>query len=168
MGETATTNGAALIPPALAFSDTDAHLAYQAWGCNCGPAALAACLGLTPEDVRPHFAGFRGFVSPTEMRRAVESAGYRVVPTDRTPAHGLCRVQWGGPWLLPGVPVRARYRYTHWIATKTLGATWVYDINAGSWIASREWERRIVPMLTREIKRADGSYSLVERWEVRH
>lgn len=160
--------------PMLRFTEADCDRAAREWGLNCGPAALAACLGMTPEEVRPHLGAFRGFMTPTEMLNAIESAGFTVRPTDPElylPDHGIVRVQWGGPWLHPGVPAKAAYRFTHWIAFKRSGEVgasplWVYDINAG-WVRLGEWEESVKPRILARIPRADGSFSFTHRWEVR-
>lgn len=118
--------------PFLAFDAEAANRAHTEWKCNCGPAALAACLGWTLEQVRPHLGDFerRGYVNVTMMRDAIAASGHRHydgmkrVPSDRhgypgMPDHGLIRIQWGIPGIGPGIklPVWAS-NYTHWIATK--------------------------------------------------
>lgn len=153
--------------PLISFSSDDLDRAYREWGCNCGPAALAACLGRTPDAVRPHLGDFErlGYMSPTMMGLAIESAGFRLAPARHDaglPAHGLARVLWGGPW-----PPRAAGRYSHWIATKRIGpVTWVFDVNAG-WEPARLWESATAPLIAESVKRADGSWSYSHRWEVR-
>ena len=67
--------------------------------------------------------------------------------------HGLMRVQWGGRWTKPGVPMRARYRQTHWVAMRG-GNAEVFDVNAmcaGGWLPFREWNEQLVPWLCREV-----------------
>jgi hypothetical protein len=162
-------------PPPIAFDSDDANAAYEAWGCNCGPSALAACLGWTLDAVRPHLMNFeaKGFMSPTMMIGALTSAGFDRLPrslganTTAFPRHGLVRIQWGGPWLSPGVSPRAAYRYTHWVASKRISlVTWVFDVNGG-WLTFDDWSSGIVPMLIASIKRADGTWTPTHCWEVR-
>lgn len=164
--------------PHLAFSEVDAGRAYHAFGFNCGPAAICACLGLTPDAVRPHLGDFeqRGYINPTMMGNALASlkVRWRSMPQAPTnvpewipfPARGLVRVQWGGPWLRPGVPVGAAYARTHWIASLEFqGTSWVYDINGG-WCPRVWWEAEIVPLLIADTRNADGSWFATHRWEV--
>jgi hypothetical protein len=67
----------------------------------------------------------------------------------------------------PGVPKAAAYRYTHWVACKTLDRTdWFYDVNAGGWLTLPEWERVIAPAIMATIRRCDD-YDFTHRWEVR-
>jgi hypothetical protein len=62
--------------PSLAFTQNDAVAAFNAWHCNCGPAALAASLGLTLDQVKPAVmsVGFadKHYVNPTMMRGGPE------------------------------------------------------------------------------------------------
>lgn len=141
----------------LRFTEADADKATEAFGFNCGPAALCALLSLTIQEVRPHLGNFKGYMTPTMMRAALKNAGARVaqVPYGRAaqqcPAFGLVYVQWTGPWTKPGVPVRAAYRHTHWIAAvdHPIEKTVVYDINAGDvgWISIEDWSGKLAPQL---------------------
>jgi hypothetical protein len=164
--------------PILAFTEEDADRAYNAWRCNCGPTALAACLGLTLDAVRPHLGDFerRGYMNPTMMGNALTSlkAHWRSMgqaPTNIAewipfPGRGVVRIQWGGPWLNPGVPIGAAYARTHWIASWTLdGGPWVFDVNGG-WRPRSSWEGEIVPLLIEATRKADGSWFPTHRWEV--
>jgi hypothetical protein len=115
---------------AIRFTLAELERASDTWGCNCGPAALAAICGLTLDEVRPHFERerpFPGYTNPTLMHAALRSAlgdppgFWQQVPGSRSvgatvswPRYGLCRIQWEGPWTQPGVPIAARYRQTHW------------------------------------------------------
>lgn len=156
------------------FTYADAEAAYDAWGCNCGPTALAAMTGLTLDEVRSHLSDFESkrYTNPTLMFAALASVGrpWRRIGTN-WPSWGLVRVQWEGPWTLPGVPMGARYRQTHWIgaATATKGRG-VFDINAlangSGWSAIEDWERVLVPAITSEIKRASGAWHVTHGVEI--
>jgi hypothetical protein len=82
---------------------------------------------------------------------------------------GLIRVQWGGPWTKPGVPMRVRYRHTHWAAIRN-NNTEVFDINAmcvGGWMKTSEWEYQLIPWLIKEcVPKADGSWWITHALEV--
>jgi hypothetical protein len=165
----------AVTPPFPAFTAADSDRAYAEWGCNCGPAALAACLDLGLESVRQHLGDFerRRYMNPTMMGNAITAlrARRRAMPHDprpeaRFPARGVVRIQFGGPWLAPGVPVGAAYARTHWVASLDHeGQPWVYDVNAG-WLHRPLWESMVVPDLLAGIRRADGTWYPTHRWEV--
>ena len=105
------------------YSAGEAEAAYDDWGANCGPTAIAAICGLTLDELRPRLGAFESkrYTNPTLMWAVLGRIGaeYRLVrPPDRWPIFGLVRVQWEGPWTAPGVPMRARYRYTHWVGAQ--------------------------------------------------
>src|SRR5258706_2485946 len=127
--------------PSISWGKKEAEAASVQWGFNCGPAALCAVTGMTPEQVRPHLIDFeqKGYTNPTMMLKALESlqVPFRTAYRSDTPGpfpkvdFGLVRLQWGGPWTRPGVPPRARYRKTHWAAAQTDShTTWMFDINS--------------------------------------
>jgi hypothetical protein len=69
--------------------------------------------------------------------------------------------------MAPGVPMRARYRHTHWVAAKTRAhGIGIFDINcmnSGGWVALEDWSLVIVPWILKElVPRADG------RWHMTH
>lgn len=144
------------------FTIDDAQRAGDEWGFNCGPGALCAVLHLTPEELRPMMGDFerKGYTNPSLMLDVLKRCGavfrqmYRSDEPGEMPRlqHGLIRVQWGGPWTKPGVPMAARYRQTHWIAMRDGGE--VFDINAmccGGWIPFREWHDQLAPWLCRQV-----------------
>lgn len=154
------------------FTPDDAQRAFDDWGCNCGPTALAVMSGMTLDEVRPHLIGFdaKRYTNPTMMFDALKSLG---LSHDRIgarwPRYGLARIQWEGPWTAPGVPMRVRYRFTHWVASWITDARGhgVYDCNAmgngTGWCRREDWESDIVPWILREaVPRADG------KWHVTH
>lgn len=164
------------------FTPEDAVRAYEDWGCNCGPSALAAIAGLTLDEVRPHMGDFesKGYTNPTLMFFALESVGrmVRIRSIARNVAHlewphyGLARIQWEGPWTRAGVPVRARYRHTHWVgAARRNGEVGIYDINAmgngSGWCRLSDWEQVIVPHILAEcVPRASGGWHITHTIEV--
>ena len=159
----------------MRFTLDDAQHAADAWGCNCGPGAFAAVLGLTLDEARQHLRGFdaKGYTNPTMMRDGLRSAGvaFEKVDTVWPFGVGLVRVQWEGPWTEPHVPIRARYRHTHWIGARQCGENiWnqeIFDINCmcvGGWVLLREWVDSVVPWLMKECE----PKSYIGRWHQTH
>lgn len=173
------------VAPTLRFSLSDAEHANDEWGCNCGPAALAAVAGLTLDEVRPLMGDFerKRYTNPTLMLESLKRSGLKfrwsqgeIKPI---PSFGLLRVQWEGPWTKPGVPIRARYRHTHWIGVQNRGGIFpqepgatagIFDINAmnsGGWIAYSDWATTLVPWLLSEcVPKADGHWHFTHFVEI--
>lgn len=168
----------AVLPP-LRFTLDQAGAEADAWRFSCGPAAICALLGMAPLDVRPYLLGFRGWMNPTQMRAALRALRVSFVVEQETtarpldfPRFGIARIQWGGPWMVPGVPFGARYRHTHWVASTALAddARAIFDVNAitvGGWIPSDEWATRLVPFILEDTPRADGTWTITHAIEVR-
>lgn len=159
------------------FTLDDANAAYDQWGCNCGPAAIAAVCGLTLDELRPHLGDFEAkrYTNPTlmwQILKRVAPERWTKVPADAWPRWGLVRIQWGGPWMNAGVPMRARYRHTHWIGccSAPLASTLIFDVNAmcvGGWVTLREWRDQLVPWLLGECEpKADGTWERTHVVEV--
>ncbi len=156
------------------FTAEDAQRAYDEWGSNCGPGALAAIVDMTLDEVRPLIPGFdeKRYTNPSMMNAALRATGKRWWKIGATwPAYGLVRIQWEGPWTQPGVPMAARYRYTHWIGasrgTKSIG---IFDINAISngtgWCSLADWDEHVAPALMANYPRANGKWSVTHALEV--
>jgi hypothetical protein len=170
---------ASINSPSCPFSAAEAIKSSDEWGCNCGPGALAAILGKTLDEVRPLIPGFeqKRYTNPTMMYEALNASktAWRIdrglAATRFFPKYGLARVQWEGPWTEPGVPARARYRYTHWIGSHvTADRISIFDINAiayGGWIHADEWTNDLVPWLLKELyPRANGKWHLTHVIEI--
>jgi hypothetical protein len=169
-------------PPAIRFSVDDAEEAADAWGFNCGPAAICAVLELTPSELRPSIGDFesKGYTNPTLMFDILSRvAGGRVVNASRLnpaatpwPQYGLARVQWEGPWTTPGVPMRVRYRHTHWVGVWNgrESGTEIFDVNCtcvGGWVPLCEWRDSVVPWLLKEaVPKANGRWHLTHGIEI--
>lgn len=171
--------------PPIRFTGDDTQAAWEAWRFNCGPGALCAITGLTPAELRPHMGDFeaKGYTNPTLMASILKGLG---IPFERIfeatgaprkpwcdgnlPEFGLMRVQWGGPWTRPGVPMAARYRHTHWVAVDREHPTQVFDVNAahfGGWLSWAEWSTQLVPWLIKECApKADGEWWPTHCWQV--
>ncbi len=174
----------------LPFTEHDAQRAYDDWFCNCGPSALAFILGITLEQVRPFVdaAGFasKRYMSPTMMKAALNKSGARftenriahlLIEQMRFPKHGLARIQWEGPWTMPGANPKWAYWHTHWVASRQQKGVndadkvmaildpVIFDINGGLMKFS-EWVEDVVPALTAAIPRADGDWFVTHSWEV--
>lgn len=160
------------------FTAEDAERAYDEWGANCGPAAIAAICGLTLEEVRPFLGDFESkrYTNPTLMWSILDALGVRWsrqhCSAGYWPKYGLVRVQWHGPWTAANVPARAAYRHTHWVgAARRGGEVGVFDINAlgngSGWCSLADWSEQLVPWILKEcVPRADGKWSLTHVVEV--
>jgi hypothetical protein len=160
----------------VAFTADESYDAGEQWGFNCGPAALCAVLGKTPDEIRPHLLDFeqKRYTNPTLLVailnglkipfRQIYRADHPVKPGfSPLPKFGLVRIQWAGPWTKPGVPMRVRYRKTHWIACcSTPTGRDIFDVNAmndGGWLPYDIWATRLVPWLIRVcVPKGDGNW----------
>jgi hypothetical protein len=156
------------------FSIADARRAHEEWGANCGPGALAAIMDMTLDEVRPHMGDFerKHYTNPTLMNAALRSIGRSWTKIGAAwPRYGLVRVQWEGPWTQPGVPMRARYRYTHWVGAAIVnGQIGVFDINCitngSGWVSLKDWETLVVPYITTFYPRANGKWHITHAIEI--
>ncbi len=141
--------------PALLFGAEDQQRAYDLYGSNCGPGAIAGICGTTPEHVvgmlGEKFQKIRG-TTEIMLRATLDQLGVRWedVPAG-WPDYGIARVQWGGPWLYSDDPFE-KLRHSHWIgvATRGLPNVMIFDINAigvGGWISLAEWDDLVIPWL---------------------
>jgi len=162
--------------PLYPYDEKEARLAWEQWGCNCGPSALATMLGLKLDDVHHHIPYFdeRRYTSPTMMKDALVSLGVKFTPKVTLPGsklftiYGLCRIQWEGPWTKPGVNPKWAYRQTHWVGAMLWEAwneTYIFDVNSG-WSDAKNWASETVPLLTKETPRATGDWFVTHRWEL--
>jgi hypothetical protein len=153
--------------------------ATRAWGCNCGPAALAFAAGVQLERARGAIPGFdlKRYTSPSMMTAALAALGVSVepvaswrvgIPSMFSPARSsLVRVQWTGPWTAPGANPRWAYRHTHWVcAFERNGLDLVFDIN-GMVTTFEDWDSRVVPGILRHVERGDGGWLPTHVWRVR-
>jgi hypothetical protein len=166
-------------------TQSDAERAWKEWGASCGPTALAACFQVDLNKVRPAMAavGYEKrpltgrWTSPTMMLQALESLGARVVLDKRKdgafpelgddwPGRGLVRVQWTGPWTADGANPRWAHYATHWVASlRHADRLLVFDVNCG-WGTFTHWVAQVVPLLTRNVRRADGGWYASHLWTV--
>jgi len=169
--------------PSYTFTEEEARDAYDAWGCNCGPTALAFALQVGLDAVRHAIPQFpeRRYTSPSMMAAALEFFGrkYTVVRNPgsrRNPQRGidamfagpmsLVRIQWTGPWTAGDAPAKWAARQTHWIAAwSERGVPLVFDVNGGIRGFER-WEGEIVPALVATIPRADGGWYPANVWRL--
>ena len=111
-------------PPFIHFTAEAQQKAYELWGANCGPNALAVVSWKPLDEMPKYLIGFdlKRYTNPSMMENGLNLLGLKW-SRDRglntrtgTPKDGLARVQWEGRWLDPGVPKVVSYRHTHWIA----------------------------------------------------
>jgi hypothetical protein len=166
-------------PPQITMKD--AQRAWNEWGCNCGPVAIAAALGKSLDEVRPHMGDFESkrYTNPTLMWATLRSLGVYFsfsgghLGTECWPSFGLARIQWEGPWTKPNVPARARYRHTHWVGVngrdrRNIG---IFDVNAlgngSGWCHVADWKSVIVPWILKEcVPKADGKWHITHAVEI--
>lgn len=167
------------------FTIEDAQKASDEWQFNCGPGALCAILGLTPDELRPNLGEFeaKGYTNPTLMKETLGRCGAKWHQTYRGDSphlmqefakNGLIRIQWGGPWTKVGVPMRVRYRKTHWVGCRFVEGSknvfQIFDVNAmcvGGWLSFGEWSERLVPWLLKKcVPKHDGTWWATHTLEV--
>jgi len=171
-------------PPPVFFSPEDLELAWVEWSCNCGPAALAVATGRHINDIRGLIHKFdeRYYTNPTMMVGALRQmcvefhwARDAEKPIE-WPLNGLARIQWAGPWTKPGVPIRARYRHSHWVAVATIDGMatlegnpgrGIWDVNCPHWVSFDDWERVLVPAILKDCEpKANGEWWVTDAIEV--
>jgi len=167
------------------FTFDEAEAAADAWGANCGPAALAMMTRRTLDEVHPHIPKFdeRHYTNPSMMFAALDSLGVRYYCGASAqssenqgmlawPEFGLARIQWEGPWTKPGVPMVARYRHTHWVGSMQIfGEAGVFDVNClnngSGWVSLQEWATILVPWLLKQCSpRATGGWHITHSVEL--
>ena len=160
------------------FTLQQAEDAFDEWGFNCGPSAIATICDLSIEELRPHLFSFESkkYTNPTLMRQILDDLRilHRVHRGEYGwPKWGLARIQWEGPWTRPGVPMAARYRYTHWVGVdahnnKDVG---IWDINClhngSGWVSLKDWSEITVPYLLKySYPKATGGWHLTHSIEI--
>lgn len=170
-------------PLPLCFTAEDADDAFDEWGANCGPGAIAAILGMSLAELRPWMGDFeqKHYTNPTLMWDVLGRLGIRYrLSRDKVdgycrswPAYGLARIQWMGPWTEPGVPARAAYRHTHWVGVHwpdAKQAPAIFDINlieSGGWASVGDWAGILVPWLLKECEpKANGCWAITHSVEI--
>lgn len=166
------------------FTEAEFKAANEAWGCNCGPAALAFALQVPLDTVRPAIPQFeeRRYTSPMMMAAALHyfDQGFSPVTNPsggRDHGHGiesmfadrvsLVRIQWTGPWTANGARAKWAARQTHWIVCWKEGERrQVFDCNGGI-RAVEDWEQTIVPAIVATVPRADGGWFPANVWRLR-
>jgi hypothetical protein len=122
----------ALIPGPADFDAANAE-----WGANCGPASLAAALGLQLADVRAAVSDkgkFRGYMTITHMKQAIGDLGFRLRRVEAPPRHEfilrrrhnpdhvqIVCVAWTGPW---SKNPKAAAAHRHFITAQMPAVLW--------------------------------------------
>lgn len=151
------------------FTEKQAEDAFNEWGCNCGPTALAFALQIGLDEVRHAIPEFdeKRYTSPTMMKAALANLGKTFRQGAKT-INGMfatdiaiVRIQWTGPWTAPGANPKWAYHQTHWIAAWETDL--VFDCNGGI-RRLPSWEKEVVPALLAQNKRADGGWLPTHVW----
>ena len=149
--------------------------AYDAWGANCGPLAIAAATDRSLDEVRTALTKgtgrFKGYTNVLDVQAALRWLDVQVVRTwSKRPASLLTElrgttiamIQWGGPWMRDP---RAAARHRHMIALRygwigpKLGPHWVADVNvAHIWCLLDAWAETVPAVLMP--KGGDGTWSV--------
>jgi hypothetical protein len=145
---------------ATLYRPPDLETAYQEWGANCGPSALAAIVGSPLFAVRSYFPDFakRRYVNPTHMQAAIGRTGRRGILTPRldagrgraAPRHGVAFLQFSSK-KIDAMPIGVQYRYTHWVAVEgERRCRMVYDCNHDGWMPWGDWWAEYMPLFYEE------------------
>lgn len=144
--------------------------AYDVWGANCGPAALAALTRRTVMSLREHCQPWKGYLSLASMLGALWSVkvahhvhrrDFKLTGKAHDPTRfggRLSLIQWGGPWLREGIHPSAALCRTHWVAVRHRPLC-VYDVNADDWQDPEDWEY-VARTIMAEVPRCDGTWTV--------
>lgn len=149
-------------PPALQYDDASSEAAHEEWKASCGHHSIAAACGVTLDTVRGAVGHEKGWMSPTNIGQSLQRLSVPVTLTQgmktKQLREGVCRVQFEGKWLKPGVPARVAYFRTHYIAYR---AGYVMDtaLISWAWIDEARW-RRLINFYANE--------SPLEGWHITH
>lgn len=118
-------------PPKLPYTQAESLAAYRDWKATCGHHSIAAACGVSLDQVKAVCPKLCGWMSPTMISQTLFNLGFnsRKYPVPKRmntpPGHMVCimRIQWDGPWCNPGVPAKAAYLHTHYVAV--LAGGWV-------------------------------------------
>lgn len=153
-------------PPKLRFDAADQMLAWDVFGANCGPGAVAAALGLKPAFVAlllsDEFLRRRATTEVMLTRLLTDLEVPWTLMDSHDVQFGILRVQWSGPWDGSADPYEP-LGHSHWVTVwRSGGRTEIFDVNAisvGGWLAYSEWSQDLVPwLLEREEPEANGSW----------
>lgn len=159
------------------FTEAECKAAYEEYGCNCGPTALAFACQLKLSAVRHAIPDFdaKRYTSPTMMKAALKNLGVSFKPYEFIRVYAgmfgerpaLTRIQWTGPWTAPTANPKWAYRLTHWICTwkPADGSHKVFDVNGGI-LDYEDWKNTVVPVIVASIPRADGSWFQTHIWRL--
>lgn len=151
-----------LTPPA----DLDPKVAWH----SCGPAALAAVCRWSLTAIRPRLPHERGYMSPADMKIALERCGLDVVEKPHAwPSFGLAMIMFDGPWMTPGLPSGAAMRGAHWIAVdrfENIGGGEIYDVNYQRPVFFEAWMRYAIDLARELDKKATGGWSVRVGFEI--
>jgi hypothetical protein len=161
----------------LRFTLEDAERASDEWGANCGPGAIAAVMGMTLDELRPHMGDFekKHYTNPTLMWQVLRNVGatWHLRKPIQWPNYGLARIQWEGPWTSPGVPPRVAYRHTHWVGAmrcfrrEEIGVFDINAMNSGGWISLDDWMHTLVPWILEQcVPKANGNWNITHTVEI--
>lgn len=155
----------------------EVEAAYDEWGANCGPLAIAAATGRSLAEVRSALSmgsgRFKGYTNVLDVQAALRWLDVKVIRTWSKPPTSLLErdlvngpalfmIQWGGPWMRdPRAAARHRhliaFRYG-WIGPK-LGPRWVADVNIPDvWCLLDAWAVLVPALLQPD--GGDGTWSI--------
>lgn len=131
---------------------------------TCAPAALAAICRWSLAAIRPRLPHERGYMSPADMRTALERCGFDSAEKPHAwPVFGLALIMFDGPWMTPGLPSGAAMRGAHWIAVdrfENIGGGEIYDVNYPRPVFFEAWMRYAIDLARELDKRATGGWSV--------
>jgi hypothetical protein len=157
--------------PSIIYSEAQSDEAHRLWKASCGHHSIAAACGVTLDLIRQHVPHHKGWMNPTNVSATLDSLG---VAVELTKGHvlrgrqgfcqGINRIQFEGPWLDPGKPAAAAYRYTHYVA---VARDRVLDtvINNWQWLDLHRWLNAID-----QYSKEDGTtgYHVTHHWKIEY
>lgn len=159
----------------IPYTAEESVCANREWRATCGHHSIAAAVGVKLDAVKAACPKLTGWMSPTMISKTLAALGCnpRAYPCAQKMGQpppwmvAIMRIQWEGPWLKEGVPVKAAYAYTHYIAVTPGSEVMDPALDTISLLPWQSWISAVNEYAPQTHKRAYG-WHFTHAWTPHH